>query len=161
MSAIAGVVKLHQRSIQNLINASDITLTIRLPLPVNPSNVNPLYGDLSRERNKTGQQMGPYNCLWYDAFSVRSTSPAGSNIEAMLEKAPGQFRDATAFAQLWLADILIDPTDVMGQTWLDRAQEVISQGRLYRVMGYTKTGLSTAVPYIATVALKGGLGYDD
>lgn len=161
MSMLDGAVSMHQKAIKRLIDGSSLSLIIRLPMPVTGTSVNPFFGDLTRERNKTGQEMGPYNCLWYDAFSVRSSAPAGGSIESVIEKAAGQYREADSFAQLWLPDLLVDANDQAGQLWLDRALDVLFQNRRYKVIGYTRTGLATVTPYIATVALRGGLGYDD
>lgn len=162
MSVLTGTVNMHKRSLHRLINLSDVTLQIRLPVTNVAGTVNPLFGDLSRENNKTGDTVGPFNCLWYDAISAKSMGTGDTiGIEKVIEASPGQFREATAFAELWLQDVLIDQNDPLGPTWFDRALNVISLNRKYKVLGYAKLGLSVSVPYSLMVALKGGLGYDD
>lgn len=141
---------------------SEVSLIVQLPVPPQTSNVNPLFGDMNREVSQAGETKGPYSCLWYDAYSARSMSRGETGgIERIVESSAGQFRDATAFAEVWLQDILLDQNNPAGQTWFDKALFVICQGKKYKVLGYVKLGLSVSTPYSAVVGLKGGLGYDN
>lgn len=153
--------EMHKRSIKRLIEMSDVTLTIHLPVPVQVVSVNPLFGDFTRESNKAGETKGPYHCLWYDALTARTVSRTGdsASIERVVESSPGQFRDATAFAEVWMQSVLLDQNDPMSKTWFDKALFVSSNGQNYKVLGYAKLGLSVSTPYSAMVALKGGYGY--
>lgn len=162
MSGLSRTVDMHKRSLKKLINMSEVDLTVQLPAPVQVNNVNPLFGDFNREISQAGETRGPYSCLWYDALSARSISRAETGgIERVVESSAGQFRDATAFAEVWLQDILLDQNNPAGQTWFDKALFVICQGKKYKVLGYVKLGLSISTPYSAVVGLKGGLGYDN
>ena len=162
MRALKKAVEVHKRQIKRLIYSSDISLIVRLPVPPVSTGVNPLYGDFSRETQDTGIEKGPYPCLWYDAFAAKALSESDSRgMEQMVMQSVGQFKEATSFAELWLEDVLIDKFDPSGQTWVDKAKYVGSQGQKYQVLGYAKLGLSTTSPYILIVALKGAVGYDE
>lgn len=161
MPNLARLVGMHKQVIKALIDQSDVQVSIRLPIAQLPGATNPFFGNPARENNITGQTLGPFNCLWYDAFSVRSSSPSGGSIERMMEQSPGQFREADAFIQVWLEDVLTDPSNVYSLTYFDQALHIIIFKQRYKVLGVAKTSLSTSAPYILTVALRGGLGYED
>lgn len=161
MSHISRTVDMHKRSLKKLIDMSEMSLTIKMPVPVQVGSVNPLFGNMNRETDTSGEEKGPYNCLWYDAYSAKTMGRADSGgIERIIESSPGQFRDATAFAEVWLQDVLLDSNNPAGQTWFDKALHVVCQGKKYKVLGYVKLGLAVSPPYSAVVGLKGGLGYD-
>jgi hypothetical protein len=162
MAIFGRTVQMHKNRVRRLISDSERTLTIKLPVPTQSSGVNPLFGNLNRETDVSGEEKGPYNCLWYDAYSARSIGVTNTGgIEKVVESTPGQFRDATAFAEVWLQDVLIDSNNPDGQTWFDKALHVVCQGKKYKVLGYVKLGLAVSAPYSAVVGLKGGLGYDN
>jgi hypothetical protein len=155
------VVEVHKRQIKTLIRASDVTAVVRLPVVQTPTG-NPLFGELSREGNTGGLEKGPYRCLWYDALTAKSMGKQDSKgVETIVENSPGQFREATAFAEFWLEDVLIDGSDAGGQTWFDKAMHVVVGNQRYKFLGYAKLGLSVGAPYLLMVGLKGGLGYDE
>ena len=161
MPNLTRLVEMHKRAIKSVIEQSDVQVTVRLPVAITAGSVNPFFGDPARENNITGKEIGPFNCLWYDAFSVRSSSPSGGSIERMVEQSAGQFREADAFIQVWLEDVITDPNDIYSLTYFDQALHVIVLNKRYKILGLAKTGLSTSSPYILTVALRGGLGYED
>lgn len=159
MHALARAVNIHKQQIKRLIYSSDVSLIVKLPVPTS-STGNPLFGDMTREGNEAGVEKGPFYCLWYDALSAKTLAESDSRgMEQIVLQSTGQFKEATSFAELWLDDLLINKADPAGQTWIDKAQYVASQGQKYSVLGYAKLGLSTSSPYILIVALKGGLGY--
>jgi len=82
-----------------------------------------------------------------------------TGINLTVTAAAGQYSEATAFAEVWLEDVLIDVTQPNGETWFDRAKEVLHDGSAYQVLGVLRTGLATVSPYLALVALKGSTGY--
>src|SRR5258706_10219356 len=103
MTWLTRTVDMHKKSLRKLISMSEVELTIQLPVPPDSSNVNPLFGNMSRETSQAGESKGPYSCLWYDAYSARTMGRGEtSGIERVIESTPGQFRDATAFAEVWL-----------------------------------------------------------
>lgn len=160
--SLTRTVNLHKQSLRKLINMSEVQLIIQLPVPPETSAVNPLFGNMTAENSQVGETRGPYRCLWYDAYSARTMGRGEtSGIERIVESTPGQFREATAFAEVWLQDILLDQSNPAGQTWFDKALFVVCQGKKYKVLGYVKLGLSVSTPYSAVVGLKGGLGYDN
>lgn len=141
---------------------SEVELTVVLPVPKVSTSVNPLFGDMNRATNVAGEVKGPYSCLWYDAYSARTMGKNDSSgIETVIESTPGQFRDATAFAEVWLQEVLLDQNNPAGQTWFDKALFIECQGKKYNLLGYVKLGLSVSTPYSAVVGLKGMLGYDN
>lgn len=153
---VGGAVAAHKKFSKELIRGSDQELLIRLPEPRITSGVNPLFGSSDREVGKTGDTKGPFKCIWFDALSARGTSSTGH--EFGVERLMGQFREATAFAEVWLEDVLEDLADNAGATWFDKSQDVIYQGKSYEHIGEVRTGLATSAPYILMVVLKGGLG---
>jgi hypothetical protein len=157
----AGAVTAHKKHVKGLIRGSTQEILVRLPAPVVSSGVNPLFGDFTREDADTGTERGPYKCLWYDALSARSMSSTGAGFETTVDRLAGQYREATAFAEMWLEDVLVDPLDISGHTWFDRAQTIVFDNMKYDYLGNVKIGLSTSAPYILLVVLKGGLGYAD
>lgn len=162
MTWLSRTVDMHKRSLRKLISMSEVELIVQLPVPPTSSGVNPLFGNMNSENNETGETKGPYSCLWYDAYSARTMGRGEtSGIERVIESTPGQFRDATAFAEVWLQDVLLDQNNPAGQTWFDKALFVVCQGKKYKVLGYVKLGLSVSTPYSAVIGLKGGLGYDN
>ncbi len=162
MTWLARTVDMHKRSLHKLISMSEVELIVELPVPRITTGVNPFFGDTTRESNETGERIGPFNCLWYDAYTAKSMGKSESTgIETIVESAAGQFRDATAFAEVWLQDVLLDQNNPAGQTWFDKALLVLSQGKKYNLLGYVKLGLSVSTPYSAVVGLKGMLGYDN
>lgn len=159
MPNLNGAVIVHKRSLENLIHGSELFLTIRLMPPRVTTGVNLLYGDSTRESSKSGETKGPYKCLWYDSLSARSFSDSG--IETTIDQLAGQYKEADSFAELWLQDILITPNDYFGETWFDKAQIVVFNGRRFEYLGAAKLGLAITAPYVLMVALKGAAGYVD
>ena len=86
-------------------------------------------------------------------------SSTGTGFEQTVDRLAGQYRDATAFAELWLEDVLVDPKDISGDTWLDRAKELINDDKRFQLLGNVRLGIATTNPYILMVVLKGGVGY--
>jgi hypothetical protein len=160
MINIDGAVNVHKKHVKDLIKGSAQEVTIRLPVDRVSSGVNPYFGDSSRETDDTGDTKGPYKCLWHHALSARSVgSPTG--FETTVEVLAGQYRDATAFAEIWLEDVLTDEDDVMSPTWLDKAKDILYLDQKYDLLGESRLGLATAPPYILLVALKGSAGYNE
>lgn len=159
MIRLDNAVKQHKRLTEQLIKQSSLSLTIKLPAPKVTGTVNPLYGDMTRERSKAGETKGPYKCLWYDALTATSTSSSG--VETTIETLAGQFVEATAFAEVWLNDVLVDPSNTSGKTWFEEGMYVIFNGQRYKYLGCAKLGLATSAPYFLMIALKGGAAYDD
>jgi hypothetical protein len=156
---LAGAVASHKKLIYNLMNQSEQELTIRLPVARVSSGVNPLFGDSTRETDKTGTELGPIKCIWYDALSARSTGITGYSM--LNELVTGQYKSATAFAEVWLDDVLIDPANPKGKTWIDKAKHIIYLDNIYEPIGEIRLGLATAAPYILMIVLKGAAGYDE
>lgn len=155
------IVDVHKRQAKLLIRASDLTAVVRLPVAKTTSG-NPLFGDFSRETSTAGVEKGPFQCLWYDALTAKSMGKQDSKgVERIVENSPGQFREATAFAEFWLEDVLVDPSNPGGQTWFDQSQHVVVGGQRYKFLGYAKLGLSVSEPYLLMVGLKGGVGFDE
>jgi len=165
MSLYGGIVKLHKKALATLIENSGVQITLRLAAPVVQAGVNPLYGDFGRETAKTGQTLGPYNCLWYDALTLNRRSQMamfrGKGMESTIEQLAGQYREADFFAELVLQDVLIDQNDPNGLIWFDKAQWVINHGNRYKFLGAVRFSLATADPYAIVVALKGATNYVD
>ena len=159
MIKTSGALRLHKKHTKDLIRNSDQEVLIRLPVDRVSASVNPLYGDFDRETDSTGTEYGPFPCLWYDALSARSMSSTGTGFEQTIDRMAGQYRDATAFAELWLEDVLVDPKDVSGDTWLDRAKELVNDNKRFQLLGNVRLGIATTNPYILMVVLKGGVGY--
>ncbi len=159
--SVKGIVGIHKRHTKDLIKQSEQKITLRFPVTRTSSSVNPLFGDFTRETDTTGITRGPFNCLWYDALSSKSMSSTGAGFEQTVERLSGQYRGATSFAELWLEDVLVDPTDVSGKTWFDSAQTVLYSGQKFKVLGEVRLSLSTSAPYILMVVLKGGQGYSE
>jgi len=157
---LSGAVNLHKKQAKALIRSSEQTVSLRLPVDRVSVSVNPLYGEFDRETDATGAEKGPYRCLWHDALSVRAMSQGMSTgINLVVTEAAGQYSEATAFAEVWLEDVLIDVTKPNGETWFDRAKEALHDESAYQVLGVLRTGLATVSPYLALVALKGSTGY--
>ena len=155
------IVDVHKRQSKNLIRSSNLSAVVRLPV-TQTSSGNPLFGDFSRETSTAGVEKGPFQCLWYDALTAKSMGKQDSKgVEKIVENSPGQFREATAFAEFWLEDVLIDPSDAGGQTWFDKSQNVVVGQQRFKFLGYAKLGLSVEAPYLLMVGLKGSLGYDE
>jgi hypothetical protein len=161
MIKTSGALRLHKKHTKDLIRNSTQELIVRLPVELVSSNVNVLYGDFERETDSTGTEYGPFPCLWYDALSARSLSSTGTGFEPTVQSLVGQYRDATAFAELWLEDVLVDPKDISGDTWLDRAKEIVNENKRFQLLGNVRLGIATTTPYILMVVLKGGVGYVD
>ena len=165
MSLYQGIVKIHKKALSQLIENSGVQITLRLAAPVAQTGVNPLYGDFKRETAKTGNTLGPYNCLWYDALTLNRRSQMamfrGKGMESTIDQLAGQYREADFFAELVLQDVLIDQNDVHGLTWFDRAQWVVNSGKRYKFLGGVKFSLANAAPYAIVVALKGATDYVD
>jgi len=157
---VKGAVKAHRTHSKKLIRGSEQELTLLLPVARVSSNVNPLFGDPTRETDDSGSTIGPLKCLWYDALSAKSQSATGSGFEQSIQNLAGQYRDATAFAELWLEDVLTDPDDANSKTWFDEAKEIIYLGKKFQVLAEIRLGLATTAPYILMIVLKGGAGYD-
>lgn len=153
-----GIVNAHKRSLDNLIHGSELSLTVRLMPPRDTTGVNLLYGNPSRETSKLGETKGPFKCLWYDALTI-ALSVRG--MEATVSQIAGQYREADAYAELWLNDVLIDQSNIFGLTWFEKAQAVICNGQRFDYLGGAKLGLATTAPYIIMVALKGSAGHVD
>lgn len=156
---LAGAVASHKKQTYNLISQSEQELIIRLPVTRVSSGVNPLFGDTTRETNSTGTEIGPIKCIWYDALSSRSTGVTGYNF--LSELSQGQYKGASAFAEVWLDDVLLDPAFPKGKTWIDKAKNIIYLDNLYEPIGEIRLGLATAAPYILMIVLKGAAGYDE
>lgn len=155
MINVKGAVEVHKNHCFDLIRSSEQELTLILPISRTASNVNPLFGDFSRESDYTGTEKGPYKCIWHDALSARSVGP-GTGYEPTRELVMGQYRNATAFAELWLEDVLQDISEPSGKTWFDEAKTVLYSGKYFQSLGEVRVGLATAAPYILLVVLKGG-----
>jgi len=157
----SGAILVHKRHVRDLIRSSDQELTIRLPVARTSSEVNPLFGDMTREANDTGSTIGPFACVWYDALSARSMGASGTGFERTVETLAGQYRNATAFAEIWLDDVLQDTEEPAGRTWFDEAKHIVHLNNKYDFLGEVRLGLATAAPYIMMVVLKGGAGYHE
>lgn len=158
MHLLNGVVQAHKQNLNSLIHGSELFLTVRLMPPRTSAGVNILYGDPTRETSKAGETKGPFKCLWYDALAIIS-GPRG--VEPIVQQLAGQFKEADSFAELWLGDVLVDTSDPFGNTWFDKAQAVVFNGKRFDYLGSAKLGLSTTAPYIIMVALKGAAGHVD
>lgn len=154
-----GLRKAYDTQVKQLIQGSDQTLTIRLPVLRVSSGQNVLFGNLDRETDDTGTIKGPFSCLWYDALTARGTSRSGP--EEVMQRLAGQYQSATAFAELRLKDVLVDLTAPVGDTWFDRAKEIIYEGQKFKYLASARLGLSVGAPVILMVVLEGGRGYAD
>ena len=159
MIQTSGALSLHRKHTRDLIRHSGQEVLVRLPVDRVAVGVNPLYGDFDRETDSTGDTVGPFKCLWYDALSSRSMSSTGTGFEQAVSALAGDYRDATAFAEFWIDDVLVDPTDISGHTWLDRAKELVNDNKRFQLLGNVRLGLATTTPYILMVVLRGGVGY--
>ena len=144
---------------KQLINGSNQTLTIRLPVVRISAGQNVLYGDLDRETDETGTVKGPYKCLWYDALTARGTSRSGP--ESIIHRLAGQYQSATAFAELRLEDVLIDSGVPAGDTWFDRGRDILHDSQKFKYLASVRLGLSVGSPVLIMVVLEGGRGYAD
>ena len=97
--------------------------------------------------------------MWYDALTARGTSRSGP--EEVMQRLAGQYQSATAFAELQLKDVLVDLTAPVGDTWFDRAKEIIYEGQKFKYLASARLGLSVGAPVILMVVLEGGRGYAD
>jgi len=156
---LKGLTSAYDKQTAQLIKGSSRELTLRLPVVRTSAGVNVLFGDLNRETDDTGTVKGPFKCLWYDALSARSRSGIGH--ESVVQRLAGQYQNATAFAELVLKDVLVTTTDIEGDTWFDRAKDVLSSGQKYKYVASVRLGLSVGSPVIIMVILEGGRGYAD
>jgi hypothetical protein len=165
MSIFDGVVRLHKRALSQLIENSAVQITLRFAAPIAQTGVNPYFGDFSRETAKTGETIGPFKCLWYDALTLSRRSQMsmfrGKGMETTIEQLAGQYREADFFAELFLTDILVNQNDPFGLTYFDQCQWVINSGKRFKYLGSVKFGLANAVPYAIVCALKGATDYVD
>jgi hypothetical protein len=157
---VKGAVKIHKKHTFDLIRGSEQEITVRLPVAKTSSGVNPLFGDFARETDYTGDEEGPFKCIWHDALSARAVGP-GTGLEPTRQLVVGQYKNATAYAELWLDDVLVDPSLKTGKTWFDISKVVVYEDKFFTVLGEIRTGLATAAPYICIIVLKGGSGYDE
>lgn len=58
-----------------------------------------------------------------------------------IDSSAGTFLPATVRLSCDLNDVLVDPTDVNGETWFHRAVKVVYDGESYEVVNPTKSGL--------------------
>lgn len=162
MSLFNGAAKLHKAALDTLIQNSNVELTLRDAAPVVSTGVNPYYGSLSRETSKLGAEHGPFRCLWYDALTLTRGSQTGmfrgNGLGSTIEQLAGQYREADSFAELSLAELLIDENDPYGLTMFDRCQWVINETKRYKYLGSVRFGLAVVAPYAIVVALKGSVG---
>ncbi len=154
-----GLKRAYDVQTKRLINGSDQTLTIRLPVTRVSAGENVLFGDLDRETDATGTIKGPFKCLWYDALTARGTSSSGP--EQITHRLAGQYQSATAFAELRLEDVLVDLASPIKDTWFDRAKDVIYKGQKFKYLASVRLGLSVGSPVLIMVVLEGGRGYAD
>lgn len=154
-----GLRNVYDTQVKRLINGSNQKLTVRLPVTRVSAGQNVLFGDLNRETDNTGTTKGPFNCLWYDALSARGTSRSGP--EDIVQRLAGQYQSATAFAELTLTDVLVDKAILTGDTWFDRAKDIIYEGQKFKYLASVRLGLSVGFPVILMVILEGGRGYVD
>ena len=154
-----GLRQAYDTQTKRLINGSNQTLIIRLPVARVSAGQNVLFGNLDRETDETGATKGPYNCLWYDALTARGTSRSGP--EEVVHRLAGQYQSATAFAELRLEDVLVDTTALSGDTWFDRAQDVLYDGQKFKYLASVRLGLSVGSPVLIMIVLEGGKGYAD
>lgn len=160
MIKTTGAVALHKRHCKDLIRNSEQEAYVRLPVDRVSSAVNPLFGDLTRENDVSGETVGPFKCIWYDAFSAKSLNQT-TGLEAERNLLMGQYKTATAFAEFWLDDVLIDQGEPLGKTWFSKAKHIVFLNQLYEPLGEARLGLATVAPYILMIVLKGGTGYDE
>ncbi len=154
-----GLKRAYDVQTKRLINGSDQTLTIRLPVARVSAGENVLFGNLGRETDDTGIIKGPFKCLWYDALTARGTSRSGP--EEITQRLAGQYQSATAFAELRLEDVLVDVDSPTEDTWFDRAKVVIYKGQKFKYLASVRLGLSVGSPVLIMVVLEGGRGYAD
>lgn len=154
-----GLRQAYDTQTKRLIDGSNQTLTIRLPVARVSAGENVLFGNMERETDETGAVKGPFNCLWYDALTARGTSRSGP--EEVVHRLAGQYQSATAFAELRLEDVLVDTTASSGDTWFDRARDVIYDGQKFKYLASVRLGLSVGSPVLIMVVLEGGRGYAD
>lgn len=158
---LTGAVQQHKNQTHNLFKASEQELLIRLPVPRVSAGVNPLFGDFTRETDTTGEEIGPIKCIWYDALSGRNTGQSGTGFEIAREAMAGRYRHATAFAEVWLDDVLVDLSKPRGETWVDYAKDIVYLDNIYEPIGEVRLGLATATPYILMIVLRGSAGLED
>jgi len=159
--SLAGLRNIYDAQVKALIEGSNQQITLRLPVVRVSSNVNRLFGDTDRETDTTGTVKGPFNCLWYDALSATSRSATGSGHESIIQELAGQYQSAVAFAELRLADVLVSSSDTTGDTWFDRAKDVLYNGQNFKYVASVRLGLSIGAPVLLMIVLEGGRGYDD
>ncbi len=158
---LAGLRNIYDAQIKALVAGSSQKITLRLPVARVSSSVNVFLGDTDRETDTSGTVKGPFNCLWYDALSARSRGVSGSGHESVVQELAGQYQSAVAFAELRLADVLVDTSDLVGDTWFDRAQDVLYEGQKFKYAASVRLGLSVGSPVLIMVVLEGGRGYAD
>jgi hypothetical protein len=147
--AIRAATALHKRTAKDYIYSSEGELTITIvpeDLPVLSSGSS-MFADLSESQED--ESIGPFKCIWVDADSAR----AGENTREA--RIANRWITCDAIAKLWLEDILVVDGKPYGETYLDRAKNIVHSSGVYQILGYDRYGMGTTDPYIIAVAVKG------
>lgn len=151
--ALTGAANAHKRIAQSFIHGSEKTLSITVVSSgIIASSGASMFADLDDTIVDSG--VGPFYCLWEDADSARVSD---NSRESMIL---ARYVEAEVVVKMWLEDILLDTTKPYGETYLDRARDITSEGLKYKILGYDRYGLGVTNPYIVAVALKGSFGYE-
>ena len=154
-NALKGAVARHKKIARELINSSEKTATIVTVAEVQLiASGAPMFGRFNSGYEKQYTSFGPFNCVWLDADSARL---ADRSREAAVI---GRYPTAEIVAKFWLDDVSVTADDPYGETYFDRSDHVVSNGKKYRVLGYDRYGLGVSEPYMISVLLEGSYTTD-
>lgn len=151
-AALVKAYQKHKAIAKRVIHASTVSCFLEVPDALTPvKSGSPMFADVG-DGGKDKIILGPYKCLWLDADRVRASSNAQ---EAQFG---ARYIEADIVARVWLDDVLVNPQQVYGETYLDRSYHLICEGYYYNILGYDRYGVGNGLPYILSVALRGSSG---
>lgn len=142
----------HKDIAKQFIQASEKEVTILIKSETSSETTGAaMFSDL--ETSDPQETVGPFKVIWVDADSARVSE---NSREAAIV---GKYQSVDVVAKFWLEDLLLDTNKPYGETYLDKAIEIIAGDNSYELQGYDRYGLGTANnPYIIAAALRGGVG---